>query len=87
MFFSRKTITFIVSQPFVFSLRICDAICEREEILSVFFIVKFVHEVPNTFILKDMFQIILMPNSVQTPSVNKSPDYSADLPLMSVHAG
>ena len=68
-------------------MRKCDALCEREEILSVFFIVKIVHEVPNTFILKKMFQIILMPNSVQTPSVNESPDYSAGLPLMSVHAG
>lgn len=53
----------------------------------MFFIVKFVHEVPNAFILKVMFQIILMSNGVQTPSVKKSPDYSAGLPLMSVPAG
>lgn len=37
--------------------------------------------------LKEMCQITLMPNDVQTPFAKESPDYSAGLPLMSVHAG
>lgn len=55
--FQKKTLLFL--QPHIdFCLRVRDAlyVCG--------FIVKIVHEVPNTFILKEMFQIILVPNNV-----------------------